>query len=307
MTSDHENPDIDFNGQNLSQCESVDEVATEPEVWGVVDKDGKTLRTVPGVPRDGRQALLIAHDIPAWDKAARVEADAIRKRFVDAWNDIVMFAKNSHHEDSRQMLGRTLGRFWARLVQEAQHAGVEWSDFTALYYGAKVFRGKDDWLGKNPAFRSAFDEKKKPAKRGEPQLSAWVRGQLAALEHQGLHLWHSVRERGRWPTAQENWASPAWTPETVAKYAEVGFDLAVLSLPPFRMPVTQWANGDSFANLWRDLLEPHFAWAWPQFIKESGDKVRGGRGYARKDFGHHSSTVMRYCSEWFARWDGLAG
>lgn len=288
--------------ENLSQCA----VKKSAEVWAMVDEHGNVLRTLPGAPRDGRQALFYGiEDIPAWDNAARDEAFAIRKRFIHAWMELVLFAKSSLHPEARRILGKTLGRFWATLVTEAQHAESEWNDFTALYYGERFFWKRDrEWM-KNPDFRAAFDEKTRPLKRGEPRLRAWVCGQLAVLGFEGDRLLWFIREKGRWPTSKENWASPAWNPGTLAKYGELGFELAVLLRPPFDTPMTDWAKGYGLENLWRDLLKPHFEWAWPKFIEEFGHQLRGGRGYKRKDFKHHASSVRKHCKNWFSRWDGL--
>jgi hypothetical protein len=295
--------------ENLLQCEppeTLEDPTTEDYVWEVRNPTtGEVIDTFPAKPRDGKQALFIVPGCPIWDDAARDEASAICKRFSKAWHELVLCAKLAYHEEARARLGRILGRFYAKIASEVAHADDEINDFSALYFGLKFFGDDETFRSKNEAFRKTFDKhRKSPVKRGDRRVARWVAGQLACLQHEGLTIHLHVDETKKWPTREEMNRSPAWKPETL-KYAVLGFELSALMFPPIGSEVVKWEKNFGFNKLWSELLKPHLAWAWPKFIKEEGYKLRGGRGYARTDFGHHESTVRRFAIEAIAMWDSV--
>lgn len=295
---------FDPSAQNFSQCAPEG----EQDVWVLQDEKGRLLGQVPARPRDGIEALRKGFaQIPAWDEAAREEAYALRRRFLEAWRDICYFAQRANHGEGREILGHTLGRFWAELVVQQGLSRTEWNDFTALYYGWGFFAEAGQFsTERNDAFRKAYDKKSSSAKRGDPYMRQWVKGELILLEAEGRERWLEGRGHRRMPALPRG-SSPAWTREMVEKYAERGFDWAVLELPCYGEDGVFEESAFGFENLWAELLEPHFDWAWPQFLQRWGGKVNGGGGYKRKDFGNHAKTVKKRCEEWLGRWDGLGG
>lgn len=298
----------DLPAENLSQMDRSDAEQETEEGWALQEvATGRIIYTFPAKPRDGKEALLIVPGCEEWDDAARKEAHAMCKRFSTAWHELITFTKIAFHKGGRDRLGRFLGRFYAKIAEELAHAEGELNDFSELYYGRKFFGEDGSFPSKNGQFRKSFDKhRKSPVKRGDRVVAHWVRGQLNLLEYQGHEIYLHVKETRKWPTAHDMDFSPSWTPHTF-RFAELGFRLTILLQPPHPLP--DFSTGElqedrfGFETLWRELLEPHFSWAWPEFMREKGDRLRKGKGYARKDFGHHASTVKRFCREGIATWD----
>jgi hypothetical protein len=273
----------------------------EEHAWELQDaKTGEVVPTFPKQPDRDETALLIVIPSPEWDDAAMRAANKAIEDFKKAWHHLTIYAKLSHHERGRAKLGKALGNFYRKIVQDVKRSDSEWNDFVALYHGSRFFHGDSDTIKRNEGFRHAYDEIKEPKKGADPHLKAWVEGQLGIFEREGEYWWHEKRSGKSTPSLSE---SPAWdrTKPELLKYVEMGFRFyaSLSSLPGAPLSFVELGTWET---LWADLLRPHFEWAWPEFIKKHGHKARKGKGYARKDFNHHASTVENVCRNYLTEW-----